>query len=391
MSGARGAIGVIGAVMFVSFIGIGMIVPLFPLFGERVGAPAEAITALLAIVAVGQLVSTPFWGWVSDRLGRKPVFLLSLLGAAVANVMLAYADSLAMLAMSRVVAGLMAGVGAVAFAAVADVTDEQSRARAMGWVGAAFSLGFILGPALGGLLAGSDAATADYRMVGLVAAALDLLAAILALLFIRESRPAGAAAHRPPVGALALTLRDPVLLRLGLAGLLFNGSFAVIDSTLPLFASRQHGFSPLDIGYTFTLMGAVTTAMQALVIGRLTERAGPFSTVLTGLALMFAGQCLVALSPTPWVMVAGLLTLAAALGAFMAPSSSIVAAAAHEAERGALLGVFQGAGNLGRAITPLFSGALFAGAGMPAPFLAGALLVLPAIACVIGARRHAAR
>jgi DHA1 family tetracycline resistance protein-like MFS transporter len=386
-------IGVICFVVFVNFAALGMIVPLFPFFGESVGASPEAIATLYATVAFGQLVSTPLWGWASDRIGRKPVLAMALFGAAIANLLLAWADTLWLLAASRLLAGLMSGVGAVAFAAATDLTTPATRARAMAWIGASFSLGFILGPAAGGLLAGDDASATNYALIGYVAAGLDLLATILALLFIRESLPAGAAAaaKAPPAragvahGVLARSLRDPVLWRLCAVHLLFAGSFSMIDSVVPLFASRVHEFTPRDVGYTFMLMGTVSTLMQALLVGRITQRFGPFNAVLASSGLLFAGHGLIALAPNPAVLVAGLLLLAAAFGLFVAPSSSIVATAAAEHERGAVLGVFQGAGNLGRTLTPLAAGVLFTQAGMASPFVAGALMLLPAFVFAVAA------
>lgn len=386
-------IGVICFVVFVNFAALGMIVPLFPFFGESVGASPEAIATLYATVAFGQLVSTPLWGWASDRIGRKPVLAMALFGAALANLLLAWADTLWLLAASRLLAGLMSGVGAVAFAAATDLTTPATRARAMAWIGASFSLGFILGPAAGGLLAGDDAGATNYALIGYVAAGLDLLATVLALLFIRESLPAraAAAANAPPSpmdiqhGVLARSLRDPVLWRLGAVHLLFAGSFSMIDSVVPLFASRVHEFTPRDVGYTFMLMGTVSTLMQALLVGRITQRFGPFNAVLASSGLLFAGHGLIALAPNSVLLVAGLLLLAAAFGLFVAPSSSIVATAAAEHERGAVLGVFQGAGNLGRTLTPLAAGVLFTQAGMASPFVAGALMLLPAFVFAIAA------
>jgi len=316
-------IGIICFVVFVNFAGLGMIVPLFPFFGENVGASPEAIATLYATVAFGQLVATPLWGWASDRIGRKPVLVLSLLGAALANLLLAWADTLWLLAASRLLAGLMSGVGAVAFAAATDLTTPATRARAMALIGASFSLGFILGPAAGGLLAGDDANATNYALIGYVAFGLDLLAAAFALLFIRETLPVRAApAAALEHGVLGRSLRDPVLWRLG------------------------------------------------------------------AVHLLFAGHGLIALAPNPALLVAGLLLLAAAFGLFIAPSSSIVATAAAEHERGAVLGVFQGAGNLGRTLTPLSAGVLFTQAGMASPFVAGALMLLPAFAFVAAAHRR---
>ncbi|MCU0757649.1 MAG: MFS transporter [Steroidobacteraceae bacterium] len=146
-----------------TYVGIGVVVPLFPFFATRLGVPPEAVTTAMAVVAIGQLVSTPFWGWVSDRVGRKPVIILTLLGSGVAWLMLGWAESLAKLLASRLLAGLMSGITAVAFAAVADAVEGPKRPAIMGRIGAALSLGFILGTALGGV--GVSTPAGDPRRV----------------------------------------------------------------------------------------------------------------------------------------------------------------------------------------------------------------------------------
>ena len=375
---------VLGIVVFVSFVGVGIVVPLFPFFAARIGAAPEMITTMMAVFAFGQLVSTPFWGWVSDRIGRKPVLLLSLLGAALSYLLLAYAQSIEAMLLSRLIGGLMTGIGAVAFAVIADISVGVERARAMGRVSAAFSLGFILGPAIGGLLAGDDVASTNYQLIALVAAALDIAALMLALVFIRETYPPlnslPAVTHQNYADGLVVrSLRNQELRRLCIVHLLFAGSFAVVDSTLPIFAERQHGFSPREVGYAFTLMGAVSALAQALAITWLVRRAGPLHAVTTGLLLFLIGHLAVAASSGGATLMAGLVALACGMSAFVAPASNLVTIAAAEHERGAVLGLFQGAGNLGRTLTPLFSGLLFTYIGPRAPFFAAALLILPTV------------
>jgi len=403
-------IAILGIVVFVSFVGVGLVVPLFPFFGERAGAAPEAITTAMAVFAFGQLVSTPFWGWVSDRVGRKPVLVVSMLGAALSYLMLGLATSVEMLMLSRLVGGLMTGIGAVAFAMISDVASGAARARGMGRISAAFSLGFILGPAFGGLLAGNDPAAADFPQIAFAAAGIDVGAALLAAVFVRETRTAPSApvirpasktqAMRPPAAAKAaartggvlLALRDPALRRLNLVNVLFAGSLSVVDSTLPLFASRVHNLGPREIGLAFTWMGVVSAVAQGTVLGRVVQAIGALRSVACGLACAFCGQLLLAVSPGPLTMAAGLALLACGMSLLVAPASSMVSAAAPDDGRGAALGVFQGAGNLGRTLIPPVAGLLFATVHGAAPFYAAALLLLPAAMLLRGAdpRQHAA-
>jgi MFS family permease len=390
-----GRVGILGVLVCVTYIGIGVVVPLFPFFATRIGVPPEAITTAMAVVAIGQLVSTPFWGWVSDRVGRKPVIILTLVGSGVAWLMLGWAESIAMLMASRLVAGLMSGITAVAFAAVADSVEGPERPAIMGRIGAALSLGFILGAALGGLLAGSGEHT-DYRGIAVGVAALDVLAAALAWVMFRETRSAAARAaarheRRQAVApqryaAIRRTLRDPMLRRLAAVNFAFAGSFAVVDSTLPLFAVSAHGFSPAQISYTFTLMGVVTTLTQGVLLRRLVAALGALDTVLLAVLALAVGHALVALSTSPWVVAVGCAALATSLGLFIAPASSLIAGCAGEHERGAILGVYQGAGNVGKVLTPLASGVLFVQVGASAPFIGAALLLVPIAVLLLATR-----
>lgn len=384
---------VVGLILFITFVGIGIIVPLFPFFGERIGASPETITLAVAVGAFGQLVSTPYWGWLSDRIGRRPVLLLSLVGSTIANVLLAFADSLSWLLVSRLVAGLTSGIIAVAFATVSDVTAGEARTRAMGRIGAAFSFGFMMGPALGGLLAGSDASATDYFGIAMMAASLDVLALIIAWRFLPETHPPEHRSEAPLFdwNVAARALAHPVLTRLAIANLLFAGGFAVIDSLLPLFGNRVHAFTPMQIGYVFTGMGFVSTLVQACAVGWVSQRLGLYVAVMCGLSIFGIGHALIAISPVPAVLVAGALCIAIGFGLFNAPSSTLVTTVAATTERGTVLGVFQGAGNIGRTLTPLYSGWLFTTLGTAAPFAAAALMLVPAVVAVLAARRAALR
>ena len=382
---------IVGVVVFITFIGIGIIVPLFPFFGERIGASPETITLAVAVGAFGQLISTPYWGWLSDRIGRKPVLLLSLAGSTLANVLLAYADSLTTLLLSRLVAGLMSGIIAVAFASVADVTSGDRRAKAMGRIGACFSFGFMMGPALGGLLAGENPASTDYFGIAMMAAALDVLALLLAAVFLRETHPPEQRSQAPMFDRdlARRSLQHPVLMKMCLANLLFAGSFAVIDSMLPLFGNRVHGLTPVQIGYLFTFMGLMSTLVQAFAVGRVAARIGVFGSVTAGLALFGIGQMFIAVSESTVWMVAGGFCIAAGFAIFNAPASTIVTTAVAPAERGTVLGIFQGAGNVGRTLTPLYSGWLFTAVGPAAPFVGASLIMVPALGALWRARRAA--
>ena len=159
-------------IVLVDLIGFGIIIPLLPFFAEHFGASPFQVGLLMASYSASQLVAAPVWGRISDRVVRRPVLIATLIGMTGGSAALAFADSLAMLFAVRIATGFMAGNIATAFAYVADVTTPETRARGMGVVGAAFGLGFVAGPAIGGLLAGPDPAHADFQTPSLAAAAL---------------------------------------------------------------------------------------------------------------------------------------------------------------------------------------------------------------------------
>jgi DHA1 family tetracycline resistance protein-like MFS transporter len=168
-------------IVFVDLVGFGVIIPLLPFYGEHFQASPAVVGLLMATYSLAQFVSAPVLGRLSDRIGRKPVLSVSLAGAAASYLLLAFADELWMLFAARAIGGLMAGNISTAFAYVADVTTPANRAKGMGLIGAAFGLGFIFGPAIGGVLAGHDPATADFQSPALAAFALSALALVLCL------------------------------------------------------------------------------------------------------------------------------------------------------------------------------------------------------------------
>lgn len=379
-------------VVFVSLMGAGIVVPLFPFFGAQFGATPAEITHMVAAFSLGQLVSTPFWGWLSDRIGRKPVLILSLAGATGAYVVMGLASSIEMLQFSRLLGGLASGIGAVAFAAAADLSGPADRAKAIGRVGAATALGFIVGPAVGGLLAGTDPANASYLNIALFAGGLDLLALLLALWLLPETHPpearAAATQDAPPAQWRDL-LRDPVLWRMNAVGLLGSAGMAVVDSTFPLYADRALGLSPREIGLMFAAMAGTNALLQALAVGPAMTRFGAVSCLRISLTVYAAGCVIVALSGSIAGVMVGLLVLAFAYALFLAPASQVVSNEVGAGDRGAALGMFQGAGNVGRFMTPLVSGLMFSTFGASSPFVGAALLMIPALIATGGIRRLA--
>ncbi len=273
--------------VFVDLVGFGIIVPLLPFYAEHFHASVETVTLLMAIYSLMQFFSAPLWGALSDRHGRKPVLLVSLAGIGLSYLWLAFAHSLWALFAARALAGIMAGNIAAAQAYIADVTPPEKRAQGMGLIGAAFGLGFILGPAIGGLLGGTDPATPRFLGPGLAAAGLSFLALIFAVVALKESLdPAHRtmAGHRPlsRFSALAAGLGDPQLRLTVILLFLVTFVFAGMESTFALWSERAFGWGPAQNGYVFAYTGVLAALVQGGLIRRLAARFGESHLVVQG-------------------------------------------------------------------------------------------------------------
>ena len=373
------------AITFMDLVGFGLLLPLLPFYVQRVGAGPEIITLVLGLYSVGQFIAAPLWGRLSDTYGRKPVLALTSTGLAISYVMLAYSDSLTLLVISRLFGGVMAGNIAAAQAYVSDVTTAQTRAKGMGVIGAAFGLGIIFGPAIGGVLGGHDVATADFTSPALAAAAITLVAAVSVVLFLKESLPP---AHRAALKArpklplaekLRMTFGRRTLVMLATASFLTLTAWALFETVIGLWAYKVFKYGPAQIGYLLTLMGVISVIVQGGAMGALTRRFGERALARAAVALLIIGYIAISMvgQETPLWLACTVLALGSAL--FNPSLSSMVSFEAGEHERGAVLGVYQGATALGRVVGPAVSGLVFARLGQPAPFILAALLVAPAL------------
>jgi len=365
-------------VVFLDLIGFGMIIPVFPFYAQKVGVDPASVIFFLGLYSLGQLVGAPIWGTLSDRIGRRPVLLITLLANAGASLMLAYADSGIFLGVSRIVAGFAAGNISTAYAYTTDITNDATRPKALGLLGSAFGLGFILGPAIGGLLAGAN--PDDIGALARVAhgaAVLSLVAFVLTLIRLPESLPV----ERRSVpgakrsGMLALFKR-PVLRDLLFSTIIVVSAVALFQSTLALFAAERLGVGPRTLGWIYGFVGVVSVAVQAGAIGVLTKRFGAASLTRAGTLLIAIG-----LAAIPPVHSMALLLVALAFfgvgSALFNPSmSGLVAATAEPHERGTVLGAYQSAASLGRVIGPFAASIIARATSLQWPFILGAVVSL---------------
>lgn len=396
--GGRRAMTVLLACLVVVMIGFGVTLPVLPFYVKRLlqaggSGPRDVATQiglLTALYPLMQLVSAPFWGRWSDSVGRKRLVVIGIAGAAAAQVLFAFATTRGTLYLARGIGGLLSSAILPAAASyVTDITTPEARARGMAWLGSAVSLGVVVGPALGGVLAGSDlhwrllgwhAVAPSFSIPLLASAALSLLALAAALRWLPESRPPR---WNVPPGAETASLRRTVaradlrlLLALGIAAQL---GLAMFETTFALYASRMWNFGPAEVGMVFMVCGLVMALSQTGAIVLLSRYVTEALQVAAGFMLTGASLAgLLAARSTAAVLV----TVAAlALGtALISPNLSALVSKRREERAGAALGAQNAANSLGQ-LGGALGGAVLFGWNMGAPFsLAGGLLVAVGVA-----------
>ena len=378
-------------VVLIGMTGFGVFLPIFPFLALEVGATPTATTIAMGAYSLGQLIASPFWGRISDRVGRKPILIIGLLGGVVSYLWLSRAGSVEELGAARLFGGLMAGNVGAAFAAAADLADDKTRARNMGLLGAAVGFGFITGPALGAFLIGHEPDREAFARVCLASAALAGVAALAALLLFGESlpkeqrRPDSERARR-----LALLSSRPVLARFIAVMFLTIFAQALMESTFGLWADAELSWGPRQVGWSLAALGVGAVLLQGGGAGRAARTWGERTMLLIGLALVAAGFGGLSVAHGVGALAASLAALVIGLGLSTPALNALVAAQAGEHERGAVMGLSQSASAFGRVCGPLSAGALFDGFGHVAPFVAAALLILGALFVALGEPAHAA-
>ena len=361
---SKAVLGIIFLTVFLDLVGFGIVLPLLPFYATDMGATPLVVGLIISSYSAMQFLFSPVWGALSDRLGRRPLLILGLFGSAASYIVFGLADTIGVLLLSRVIAGIMGANIPVAQAYIADTTTVEQRARGMGLIGAAFGLGFIFGPAIGGFLS-----RWGYGVPGFAAAGLSFLAAGSAVFLLPESLPperrtkttghggldAFAARFRAAKRVFSrASLRNPIIgFFLGTMG------FAGFTTTFPLFLDDPLGLNPMHAGAMFALVGTISAIAQGGAIGPLVERYGEKLITVAMLVPVGLG----------WGM--------------MAPSiQSLISRRAHAREQGEVLGVNQSASAVARMIGPVAAGSAFGVFGPGLGFIAGGILVLAAAAWI---------
>ena len=342
------------AVVLLDMIGFGIVIPILPFITPRLGGDNLDIALIIAAHALGAAVAGPGWGRLSDRFGRKPILMICTLGAAAAYVFLALADTLWAIYAARALAGIMAGNFPVASAMMADVTPPADRARGMGLVGAAFGLGLVLGPLLGGLLAGAEG---SFTLPCLLAALMSLLAVLAAGLFLPESRPGQRRSDTRRHG-LWQTLRASRARLLMLQYVLHSASISAVTYLFPLWVYALLDWQAREVGIVFGVVGALMALNQGLLMGVWIRLLGELSLLRVCIGLFLAGQVLALFAASAWTMVTALLLALGGATVCMPILNAMSSRRGRGEDRGRLLGVASAAASLGRVAGPLLAGAL---------------------------------
>jgi len=402
------ALAVLFATVFINLVGFGLVVPLLPFFAQSLKAEAWQITLMFSAYSLGQFFAEPFWGRLSDRIGRKPVLLMTLIANALGYLMLAFVPNIWLAIAVRLFTGLGAGNISTVQGYVADVTPPEQRAGRMGLIGAAFGLGFIVGPGLGGLLTQPQLGRLGYQLPIFLAAALAAVAAVGVVVFLRESRAkADPAVPRPAFLAGLKDARDnAVVSRVLVVTLIYMAGFSAMESVFGLWSESRYQWGAREVGLSFMIVGIVSTLNQGFFAGRLARRFGESRVLATGMLLFGTSLVLQVLAPVAWfpatrlelgaltipVVQGWIIPIVMAIGACgmslaMPNISAMISRASPPDRQGAMLGLNMASSSVARIFGPMIAGALFSGLGHDWPFVIGALLTIPAALMAINAGR----
>jgi DHA1 family tetracycline resistance protein-like MFS transporter len=365
--------------IFVNLVGFGIIIPLLPFYAETFGASPLVIGLLFAVFSLCQLLAAPALGDLSDRYGRRPILIFSLAGTVVSFVMLALAHSLAMLFAARIVDGLSGGNISTARAYVADITEPKDRARAYGIIGAAFGLGFILGPALSGVLSGIS-----YTAPIWAAAGLTVIATVMAWLWLPETVHRAKAGTGNPFGYLPALMQRPAVRRILTIDFVYWMAFATFQTTFSLFVARRFGFGVSKTGYFFAAFGLLGAVIQGGFIRPVVKRLGDKPTFLLGLGFGMIGLVSAAMAHSVALFAVALVPLALGIGFGHPTMSSLVSLVARGDEQGRVQGAASAVESLGRTIGPVWGNASLQQYGESMPYLSAAALLLLTVLLSVG-------
>lgn len=367
---------VVWLTVFIDLLGFSIIIPILPDLAVTLGGGKIAL-AVAALYALMNFLFSPFWGSLSDRYGRRPIILISVLITAVAQFLFGFVGSLTMLALQRCLAGIGSANISAANAYIADISTKENRTKNMGLIGAAFGMGFIIGPVMGGYL------YEYYGLmgVGIASGLLSLFNFAMAALFLKESLIEKNTSSRntlDPVTPLLKAMRNRAVRGLFLLNLLFIAAFALMQVTAAILWEEHFLLSKKEIGLVFAFIGFCSAIVQAGLVGILNKKLGEKRLLTIGLLMMMFALAAMPLAPNiGWELVA-LAFIALANGCVSPSILSLLAAESSPKEQGNVMGLNQSLGSLGRVIGPVLGGVLYS-FNFHLPYFGGAFIIVLAL------------
>jgi MFS family permease len=390
--GSQAALLTLLAVMFINLLGFGIVVPLLPFYAKSFNASPFQIALVFSAYAIGAFFGEPFWGRLSDRIGRKPLLVSTVAGNCLCYLALAFAPNVYVAFAVRLLGGMASGNGSVVQGYIADVSPPDDRAGKMSLLSAAYNVGFIVGPALGGLLAHPSAGHAGFRIPLIVCSCLSAVCATAIFFFVRESRQRhDRFTHQPSRWAvLGNALRTPIISRLMLVTFLAGCAFNGTEYVFGLWTQARFAWGPQQVGSAFAVVGIVAAINQIFLTGRLSRRFGEARVLAAGMALTMVFTVLQAFSTGGWMTVPFLAIAAWGQSVAWPNVSALLSRNVDWEHQGQYLGLNNAVGASARLVGPSIAAFAFSDVSVNAPFFTSAFLVLPAIFFALSARRKAA-
>lgn len=358
-------------------IGFGLIIPVLPTFAKGdLGASDLMVGALAASYSLFQFIFAPFWGGLSDRFGRRPIVLTSIVLMGLSYIVFAHSSTLSILFIARIVGGIGAANISVAYAYVSDSTTPENRTKAFGTIGAAFGLGFILGPVFGGIIK----ETYNILTLGYAAASLSAFNFIVAYVFLPESLKSfdkTKALFENPLSKIIRGFKTEFVGSLLFINFVYISAFSMMTITAALLWKEQYNLSDKEVGYMFGFIGVLIVIIQGGLIGPANKKLGDFKMLILGVTLMMIGLLAMPFVPLEWFIPFELIALAStAFGnSFLStPASSLISKHTSEADQGAIMGTNQSMGSMGRIVGPLVGGGLY-GIAYYMPYVASGVIM----------------
>lgn len=371
---SRKALAFIFITVCLDLLGVGILIPVIPFFVGQFNQDALMVGLLALSYSAAQFIASPALGLLSDRYGRRPVLLISVVGTGLGYFLFGFANALWLLFTARLIDGFTGGNISVAQAYIADVSSPKDRAKNFGLIGAAFGLGFIIGPALGGWLSQISLQTPAF-----VAGVLSLFTAAFGFFVLPESLPPERRQREPialkelnPLRQVGDALRRPDLRRFLLANFAQNFAFSGLQTNFALFTFVRFGLGPQQNGGLFAYIGLVSGLMQGVITGLLVKRFNEQQLTIVGLGLMTLGYAGVALAPEAWTLYPAITLIAVGGGIAIPTLTSTISKRVSPRQQGSILGATQALSSLALTVGPVWAGVTFDYLGANAPYWTGA-------------------